>query len=38
MKVLSPFSIAYLKCTQRKAGGVARMTTSFGLRQSIAFW
>ena len=36
MKTLSPFSMAYVKWTQRKAGGVVRMTTSPGLRQSIA--
>jgi hypothetical protein len=36
MKTLTPFSIAYLKWTQRKAGGVAKMATSPALRLSIA--
>ena len=36
MNTLMPFSMAYLKCTQRKASGVVKMATSPFLRQSMA--
>ena len=38
MNTLSPFLIAYWKWTHRNAGGVARIATSPGFRQSMAFW
>lgn len=37
MKTFSPFSIAQAKCTQRNASGLAKIATSPGLRQSMAF-
>ena len=37
MKTFRPFSIAYLKCTQRNASGVVKITMSPGFSESIAF-
>ena len=36
MKTLTPFSMAFLKCTQRKAQGLVKMATSPGRRVSTA--